>query len=271
MIMLDLCYTSLLRNRGYRLLTLLQCTTFHRHRGRVMSLQNLSPAFRDAAQYLSNATSLSQVSNAIKLELYGLYKFLTVSPTPNTSRPSLFDFTGRAKWDAWDKSDKTYGASSAQAEARYLEIARSLGWTESKVSAPPQDVQQTNEPHTVWDEELGLEVEREAREGSGMGNYVSVMARPELEDDKSLSGIAISGDAEGLKEFKRTHPSVSLNRLDENGYTPLHLACDRGHLAVVRLLLSEGADKDVKDADDMTAIELARFSGHDDIVQLLES
>lgn len=30
------------------------------------------------------------------------------------------------------------------------------------------------------------------------------------------------------------------------GYAPIHLACDRGHLEVVRLLLSRGVNRDIK-------------------------
>lgn len=181
-----------------------------------MSSQNPSSAFENAAQYLSSASSLSQVSNATKLELYGLYKYLTVSSSPNVSRPSLFDFAGRAKWDAWDKVGKTYGNSSAQVESRYLEIARSLGWTENEISEPALDRQTGSEPETSWDDELGVEIEWKKREGSGMGIAVSTMASSEANDETSLSGLAISGNVESLKEFLRTHPSVELNKLDEN-------------------------------------------------------
>lgn len=71
------------------------------------------------------------------------------------------------------------------------------------------------------------------------------------------------------------------------GYTALHLASDRGHIAVVKLLLERGANPSLKvsllftmvgasltleqDADDLTAVELARVSEHDDIARLLES
>jgi len=37
-----------------------------------------------------------------------------------------------------------------------------------------------------------------------------------------------------------------LNRGPLKGYTPLHLAADRGHLDVVKLLLSKGVDKSIK-------------------------
>jgi len=40
--------------------------------------------------------------------------------------------------------------------------------------------------------------------------------------------------------------SMILNRGPLKGYTPLHLAADRGHLDVVKLLLSKGVDKSIK-------------------------
>jgi diazepam-binding inhibitor (GABA receptor modulating acyl-CoA-binding protein) len=43
-----------------------------------------------------------QLSNEQKLELYSYYKQATVGPC-NTGKPGFFDFTGRAKWEAWHK------------------------------------------------------------------------------------------------------------------------------------------------------------------------
>lgn len=74
------------------------------------------------------------------------------------------------------------------------------------------------------------------------------------------------------------------------GYTALHLACDRGNLAVVELLLKHGADRTLKascplmwfpricaqlyliqDPDELTALELAETCGHDEIVKALKA
>ncbi|EEB98432.1 hypothetical protein MPER_02059, partial [Moniliophthora perniciosa FA553] len=107
-----------------------------------------SPVFHDAASYLSNASSLNKVSNDIKLELYGLYKWLTASPSPNTSRPSFFDLTGRAKWDAWNTAGLKF-KDGAEAEKRYLQIARDLGWKEGVMipgKAPEEEDEDIN-----WD------------------------------------------------------------------------------------------------------------------------
>ncbi|KAI0375287.1 ankyrin [Pilatotrama ljubarskyi] len=198
---------------------------------------NASPAFREAAEYLSRATALSSVSTATKLELYAIYKYLTVSPTPNTSKPSIFDFTGRAKWEAWRSAGETYKDRPADAESRYLEIAHSLGWTEGDKSA--------------------------------MAGVMSTMTMEDEQSASVVSNLAISGDVQGLLSYLQRHPEVDVNARDENGYTALHLAADRGHADMVRVLLERGADRGVKDEDEYTAKELAEIAGHDEIVHLL--
>lgn len=80
----------------------------------------------------------------------------------------------------------------------------------------------------------------------------------------SLHSLAMTGDAENIKRLLQEHPSTDVNELDEyvsykhvhhdellsesrwQGYTPLHLACDRGHKEVVQLLLRAGADTGIK-------------------------
>ncbi|EDO49351.1 predicted protein, partial [Nematostella vectensis] len=41
------------------------------------------------------------------LEVYALYKQATVGDI-NTARPGMLDFTGKAKWDAWEKKKGKY-------------------------------------------------------------------------------------------------------------------------------------------------------------------
>ncbi|KZP16837.1 ankyrin [Athelia psychrophila] len=232
---------------------------------------DLSSAFRDAAAYLSSASSLSKVSTVTKLELYGLFKHLTVAPAPNTSRPSIFDMTGRAKWDAWSAAFQSYGTQSGEAEQRYLSIAGDLGWTESSgVTTTPgvlvEDGSQGSEGD-IWDK-----ADAPSNHGAGgMGNSVSAVASAPLDerDAKTPHGMAVSNDVAGLEAYLNAHPEADLNELDEYGYTPLHLACDRGNSGIVRTLLARGADRSLKDPDEFTALELANVAGHDDIVALI--
>jgi len=184
---------------------------------------------------------------------------VTVSPKPNTSRPSFFDMTGRAKWDAWDEVGRKYNGS-AEAEARYLEIAKSLGWAENM-----QSVEVTQRD--------SLDEEEDGSSGppTGMGPAVSAMLPPEELQDDSVHGLALAGKTVPLKALLDSQTGINLNGHDEYGYTPLHLACDRGNLEVVQLLVDRGVDTSTKDSDDLTPYEIAKIAGHDDIVKYLDS
>jgi len=105
-----------------------------------------------------------------------------------------------------------------------------------------------------------------------MGNSVSRMITSDGEESKSIMNrLVVSGDTEGMVSFLDNNPDADINEVDENGYTPLHLACDRGNPAMVELLLSRGADRSIKDADDLTALELAEISDHKSIVDILKA
>lgn len=57
-----------------------------------------------------------QPSQAQQLQFYGLFKQANVGDV-NTSRPGTFDFTGKAKWDAWKKVE---GKSQDEAKEEYV-------------------------------------------------------------------------------------------------------------------------------------------------------
>lgn len=142
-------------------------------------------------------------------QLYGLYKFVTLSRTPNTSRPGLLDFTGKAKWDSWQEIGKKYSTQpdpDGVAQARYLEIAKSLGW----------------EPGTTAGDVL-LDQDNNGERGSmkgvvtGTGVFVSTMSAPKDDNGDDLGtihGLAIAGDAQKMEEILKADPSLDLNQKD---------------------------------------------------------
>ncbi|PFH50784.1 hypothetical protein AMATHDRAFT_144280 [Amanita thiersii Skay4041] len=227
-----------------------------------------SPSFHHAAAYLSSASSLSSVSSTTKLELYGLFKFVTVSPTPSTSRPSIFDMTGRAKWDAWNNTAKKYSRPE-DAEQQYIEIAKRLGWTEgtSTVKQADEDAIDLD----ALDDQPDQPSHKPSGGSGGLGPSVSIVQAPTTMQDGSIHGLAVENDVAGLATILKTVPEIDLDAPDEYGYTPLHLAADRGNVGIVKLLLENGADRQVKDSDDLTALELARIAGHKEIEALLMS
>ncbi|KAH0838234.1 ankyrin repeat-containing domain protein [Lanmaoa asiatica] len=233
-----------------------------------------SPALFEAAEYLSSAPSLAKVSNTTKLEveqLYGLYKYLTVASVPQNPRPSLFDLTSRAKWDAWNNTAKVYAGYGPDAERRYLDVARELGWVPGFGM-----VSDTQEEGEVWDEDLGVSISLSSTEGrGGMGGSVSAMAASGDggidTGGQVLHPFAIQGNVNKITRFLVENSSVDVNERDEYGYTALHLACDRGSLPVVKILIKHGADATMKDPDDLTGIELAQIAGHDEICAFLQT
>lgn len=228
--------------------------------------------FEEAVAYLSNASSsLTRVSNSVKLELYGLFKMLTVATSPDTSRPSFFDITGRTKWDAWMLAAQTYEGRPSEAEHRYLDIAQSLGWKEGSFAATSASADKTADDDD--DETEGQEERGNGGSGTGMGISVSVISPPILDDvgdSSGLHGYAMRDDVAAISALLRASEGADINVRDEYGYTALHLAADRGNVATVEFLLEQGADKTLKDTDGYTATDLATIAQQHDIVVSLE-
>jgi Acyl CoA binding protein len=130
---------------------------------------------------------------------------LTVAPSPNTSRPSFFDISGRAKWDAWAQASKTYEGRPSEAEQRYLAIARSLGWEDGATTIATAD--KTEE-----------DAERSGG-GTGMGVSVSVVSPPSP-DAKAASDLhgyamAMDDDVAAISAFLRDTEGLDINARDE--------------------------------------------------------
>ncbi|XP_056145117.1 acyl-CoA-binding protein [Lampris incognitus] len=60
--------------------------------------------------------------DAEMLKVYALFKQATVGDV-NTARPGMLDFTGKAKWDAWEKMK---GKSQEDAMTEYIKFVEEL-------------------------------------------------------------------------------------------------------------------------------------------------
>ena len=63
---------------------------------------------------------------------------------------------------------------------------------------------------------------------------------------------------------------AEVNRAQNQGATPLVIACHQGHVDAVRLLLDKGADVNKADEDGETPLSIAKQQGHSAVVALLE-
>jgi hypothetical protein len=120
----------------------------------------------------------------------------------------MFDFAGRAKWDSWKELGTKYSTQSdpnGAAQARYLEIAKSLGW----------------KPGSTADDG-SLDHDADGGRGStkgiitGTGIFVSTISAPKDVDlDTTIHGLAIAGDSQKLEKMLKGDTSLDLNKKDE--------------------------------------------------------
>ncbi|XP_010878526.1 acyl-CoA-binding protein [Esox lucius] len=76
--------------------------------------------FDKAAEEVKNLKA--KPADAEMLRVYALFKQAKVGDI-NTARPGMLDFTGKAKWDAWEKEK---GKSQEAARKEYIDFVEEL-------------------------------------------------------------------------------------------------------------------------------------------------
>lgn len=74
-----------------------------------------------------------------------------------------------------------------------------------------------------------------------------------------------------LSEIKKLAEQVDLNHTDSYGWTPLMCACVAGHVDTIEYLLKCGADKEVRNNQGKTALQLAEDMGATLVVDLIKN
>ena len=106
---------------------------------------------------------------------------------------------------------------------------------------------------------------------------IALRERARKEDAKSVRAdpiheLSFRGNVEGVRRLLDADPKAAAEHLqsrDPVGMTALHLAVWGGHREIVRLLLERGAEVNAKDAGGETAVLLAARWGRGDLMDLL--
>ena len=65
------------------------------------------------------------------------------------------------------------------------------------------------------------------------------------------------------------HSTLPLEATDQEGNTPLHVAAKCGHVSILQLMLSRGADITVCNKQNMTCLDVAIESGKEKVAEVL--
>lgn len=93
-------------------------------------------------------------------------------------------------------------------------------------------------------------------------------AKPVVKKDYNILDAARLGMLEEVKQILINSKEL-VNSTNQYGWTAIHKACFKGHLAVVKELVQSGADVNLKTNDGDTPILLAAWKGKSTVVQYL--
>ncbi|KAL5012405.1 hypothetical protein ScPMuIL_010956 [Solemya velum] len=200
----------------------------------------LDEMFEKAASKVIQMAAFMDSENM--LYFYARYKQAKEGPC-KVSKPGLFDFKGKQKWEAWKK---LADMEKETAMLEYIALLSSL------------------EPG--WESEMMF-----GGDSLRMGIAVSKMSCPDeviSNKNKTVFDWCKEGKHKEVEQIL-TNRSIDVNDVDDDGLCLLHWACDRGYDDMVKVLLDHKADIDQQDGDKQTALHYAVSCEHVPVVSTL--
>eukprot|EP01124_Arcella_intermedia_P035744 TRINITY_DN9182_c0_g1_i1.p2 TRINITY_DN9182_c0_g1~~TRINITY_DN9182_c0_g1_i1.p2 ORF type:complete len:239 (-),score=65.80 TRINITY_DN9182_c0_g1_i1:1336-2052(-) len=196
-----------------------------------------------------------------QLKFYAYYKQVMEGPC-KTSAPSFWDFTAKAKWNAWN----SLGDMSPQdAKRNYVQLLTKLVPNWNQQDYVPQKAQKwvvvsqmerreddiKDEDKTICD---WIQDEKHDKVKIMIQKDPSLLSWKD-EEDRTPLHFAVDGEHTDLVLFLLSQKS-DINAKDNEGQTPLHYACVCEHEPLIELLLKHGADPSLKNNDQATPLDI---------------
>lgn len=133
----------------------------------------------------------------------------------------------------------------------------------------PSEVRSTHRQLDSVDIQL-IPVEVQTASGMTPAAEVVVPTRPPM-DTSAINQILRSGDTSLLLKLLSDEDvgNINVNVFDREGMTPLHKSVMDGNFELVKLLVEVGADVRLASRDGWSALHIASFGGHVNIVDYL--
>ncbi|OWF50444.1 acyl-CoA-binding domain-containing protein 6-like [Mizuhopecten yessoensis] len=214
---------------------------------------DLTELFECACNYIRQSSG--KFDSEKLLYFYSRYKQATEGKC-NTSKPGIFDFQGKHKWEAWRK------LGDMSKKAAMFQYITYLG------NIDPEWQEKVNKS------DCGDDLGDTASVGSGWVS-VSTMSNTDTEiadENKTLFDWCKDGNTLQVQNILSGCDGNEVNITDEAGMTLLHWACDRGLSDMVDVLIKLKADINAQDLELQTPLHFAVCCEQEEVVrQLLNS
>eukprot|EP00698_Gefionella_okellyi_P021563 TRINITY_DN7020_c0_g1_i2.p1 TRINITY_DN7020_c0_g1~~TRINITY_DN7020_c0_g1_i2.p1 ORF type:complete len:323 (+),score=69.76 TRINITY_DN7020_c0_g1_i2:26-970(+) len=219
---------------------------------RAANITSQSPQFQEAIELVRKG-AVGKISQINQLRLYALFKQATVGAC-NIPRPSMIDITGTSKWDVWNALGSM---SQPDATAAYIEFVRALVEAAGGVVGDGASAGFS-----------GGFGSRGSKGFTEVHHGADGEVRPSYYTEQRLSHFASEGDVKAVL-YALDQQRVNPDEEDEDGLTALMRAADRGHVEIVKVLLSHGAAVNKLDSDDQSSLNYAVTCEHAAVIRLL--